>query len=87
MDYEQAVIASKSVTEGHSQVVFAAHSKGGWQFYGGEMSTDAEVWVTKLKTIVSANSHVKDILWIPEGMEASFDPNRKTWRIQITESE
>ena len=88
MDYDQSVITTESVIARHTPVVYVVHSEGGWQCYGEEPSVEAvKAHTTSLKEIISGNPHVKDILWIPEGIEAWFDPIRKMWQIGIVESE
>jgi len=87
MDYDQTVMTTKAITEGNSRVLHAVHSEGGWQFYGGEITNVADVRTASMKEVVFANSHVKDILWIPEGMEALFDPIRNSWLVRIADSE
>ena len=86
MDFNQAVITTKFVLESNSKIVYVVHSKSGWQFYGHEKQIiEEDARVTSLGRIISTNSHVEDILWIPEGVEAWINPPNTQWQTGVAE--
>ncbi len=80
MDLFQAVITTKYVIKHKSKVILVYHSSDGWQFFGSEKNiTEADSMVVSLKTIISLNPHIEEILWIGEGMEAWVN-NDNVWK-------
>jgi hypothetical protein len=88
MDFKQAVITTKYVIEEKSKVVYVSHGKEGWQFFGAEKNiTEADARVISLANIINSNPHIKEVLWITEGMEAWMNNEKDGWQtgIAITE--
>jgi len=80
----QAVITTKYLVELNSKVVFAYHSKEGWQFFGAEKDIkESDSRVVSLGTLISSSPHIKDILWIEEGMEAWLNGDNNAWQTGI----
>jgi hypothetical protein len=84
MDYNQATVTTKYVTDNKSKVVYAVHTKEGWQFYGSEKDiAENDIRIISLNNILEINPHVKDILWLTEGMEAWINENKEEWQTGI----
>jgi len=87
MDLNQAVITTKYVTELKSKVVFVHHSSEGWQFFGAEKNIkESDSRVVSLEKILLLNPHIRDIIWIEEGMEAWVD-EKNTWKTGLSNYE
>ena len=85
MDFNQAVITTRYVSELGSKIVYVYHSKEGWQFFGNERNIEeSDSRVVSLKRIILLNPYVEKILWISEGMEAWINNNNQDWQTGIS---
>jgi hypothetical protein len=88
MDLKQAVITTKYVIENNSRVVYVCHDADGWQFFGAEKDiVESDSRIVSLERIISANPHVKDVLWISENMEAWVNNEKDGWQTGVANNE
>jgi hypothetical protein len=85
MNLNQAVFTTKYVIEDESPIVYVSHdSEGDWQFFGPEEEIqEDEARVVSLEAIIELSPYVKEILWMPEGVEAWYDTETREWTTSV----
>ena len=85
IDLNQAVFTTKYVLENNSAIIYASHdTDGDWQFFGKEGgSNEEDARIISFGEILKISPSLKEILWIPEGMEAWFDDEKNGWQTSL----
>lgn len=85
IELNQAVFTTKYVLENNSPVIYVSHdADGDWQFFGKEDGLNEEdARIISFGEILKINPSLKEILWIPEGMEAWFNDETKEWQTSL----
>ena len=57
---------------------------GDWQFLGKENDlSEGDARIISFGEILEINPALKEILWIPEGMQAWFNDEKKEWQTSL----
>lgn len=85
IDLEQVVFTTKYVIENNSPIIYVSHDlEGDWQFFGKEKNlTEDDGRIASLGEIVEIEPSIKEILWIPKGMQAWLDVTTKEWSTSV----
>lgn len=85
IDLNKVVFTTKYVLENNSPIVYVSHDgDGDWQFFGKEddLSED-DARIVSFGEILEINPSLKEILWIPEGMQAWLNIETKEWQTSL----
>lgn len=87
IDLSKAVITTKFVLEKQSRIVYVSHDvDGDWQFLGKEDGlSEEDARVVSLGEILKMESSIKDLLWMPEKMQAWWNADKKEWHTSVQE--
>jgi len=85
IDLNQVVFTTKYVLENHSPIVYVSHdADGDWQFFGNEDDlNEDDARIISFGEILEINPTLKEILWIPEGMQAWLNIETKEWQTSL----
>lgn len=85
IDLNQAVFTTKYVVEKNSPIIYVSHDEeGDWQFFGAEVGlTSDDARVVSLGEIIGIQPSLKEILWMPAGMQAWFNFDTKAWDAHV----
>jgi hypothetical protein len=79
-----AVFTTKYVVEKGSPIIYVSHDdEGDWQFFSKEDATEQEARIVTLDEIIERDPSIKEILWMPEGMEAWREGAGKAWTTKV----
>jgi len=88
IDMNQAVFTTKYVLENHSPIIYVSHDvDGDWQFFGQEDDlSEEDARIISLGEILKITPSLKEILWIPEGMQAWLNAETKEWQTSLSKN-
>lgn len=85
MNINEAVFTTKYVLTNQSPIVYVIHDlEGAWQFFGSEEHLETEdARIVSLGEIIEMDTTIKEILWMPEGVEARRAQVGDEWTTRI----
>jgi hypothetical protein len=82
--YNKPVFTVKQIAKDSKPILYVIHnSEDEWQFLPNEEVSTNDIMITKLINILKIDPSIKDILWIPESMEASRKEIGGEWTTNI----
>lgn len=85
IDFNVAVFTTVFVLEKKSKIIYVSHdSEGDWQFFGSEEDiSEEDARVVSLAEIIEMEPSIKELLWMPEGMQCWKDLKSNEWTAAV----
>lgn len=85
LNLDMAVFTTKYIIENNSSVVYVVHDHDGdWQFLGREEDiNEKDGRIIALGEMINIDPSIKDILWLPSGMEARRSAIGDEWTTEV----